>query len=124
MSKLLIMQIHLPLVTNPDSVRRDSLDRICRLVACEGFSIKQYPSDGGYFDVRFVLNDIPSGWSTFKSAFLEGDIGEEIRKSAIVLSEGDRGWDDYLLLYHYDPAEFREIDDVETYIRSNSQNDE
>jgi hypothetical protein len=34
-----------------------------------------------------------------------GSHGSALRNAAIIMCEGTRGWDDYRLLHHYDPAQ-------------------
>jgi len=33
----------------------------------------------------------------------------ELKEATIVVCEGERGWEDYLLLHHYDPAQPLEV---------------
>ena len=41
----------------------------------------------------------------FWKAILESGALARISRGAIITCQGKRGWDDYLLLHHFDPAE-------------------
>jgi len=61
--------------------------------------------DGRYENIMF---DVPSpevAFSRIKTVFDSPTVGRAARASCIVTCQGERGWDDYLLLHHFDPAE-------------------
>ena len=56
---------------------------------------------GSYIDVAFRADDPAKLWASVRQE-LFASVG--LAESAIVVCEGQQGWDDYLLLHHYDSA--------------------
>ncbi|MET0068487.1 MAG: hypothetical protein ABW096_00505 [Candidatus Thiodiazotropha sp.] len=68
--------------------------------------IEKGEDNGGYVNLNYFTEDLISLWGQLKTGIFENpSLGEWARKVAIVVAKGDSGWDDYLLLYHYDPSE-------------------
>lgn len=59
-----------------------------------------------FINLNFFSEDLPLLWGELKSA-LEGDqeINNWVNRVAIIACEGEEGWDDFLLLRHYDESE-------------------
>jgi hypothetical protein len=62
----------------------------------------------GYVNINCTTEDLATLWAHLKKDLYECD--SVLQNASIVLSEGDSGWDDYLLLHHYDENE--ELDSV------------
>jgi hypothetical protein len=62
-----------------------------------------------YFNFTFGTRDLKALWA-FLSAqmFADPTFGELLARSSIATCEGAHGWDDYLLLHHFDPEERRD----------------
>jgi hypothetical protein len=58
--------------------------------------------DGRYVNIGFESADLPGLWAAICDQ-LRAD--PELARAAIVVCHGKHGWDDYLLLHHFDPAE-------------------
>lgn len=58
-----------------------------------------------YINLGFAAADHVAGWSRLRERLDNSEIGRAVAISTIVTCEGERGWDDYLLLHHFDPAE-------------------
>ena len=71
----------------------------------EGFDNGPYISL--YFDTPYLSEAWPVIWSQL---YEDARIGTLIRASSIAICEGNNGWDDYLLLHHFNPAE--SVDDI------------
>ncbi|MEM1228795.1 MAG: hypothetical protein AAGJ40_24180 [Planctomycetota bacterium] len=69
-------------------------------------SVTTGEDDGRYIDI-LIKSDSPSEtWARITDLFLGTDfLSTEIRISSIVTATGDAGWDNYLLLHHFDPDE-------------------
>jgi hypothetical protein len=62
--------------------------------------------DGHYTNVSYATHDLPRLWTLLRREVLEdARIGPILQKAAIVVCQGDNGWDDYLLLHHFDDNE-------------------
>ncbi|TWU19186.1 hypothetical protein [Allorhodopirellula heiligendammensis] len=62
--------------------------------------------DGRYINIHIHSNSPAETWARIADLFLGTDfLSTEIRISSIVTVTGDAGWDDYLLLHHFDPSE-------------------
>ena len=59
--------------------------------------------DGPYINVRFEAPDHIAAWAALRTMYMESDVGRELASSTIATCEGEHGWDDYLLLHHFDP---------------------
>ena len=61
--------------------------------------------DGLYVNYDFRTLDPARLWEVLQSqVFLDSKLGPRLARASIVTCEGNRGWDDYLLLHHYDRA--------------------
>jgi hypothetical protein len=64
-------------------------------------TISEGNEDGRYINVSFHVADIAGLWSAI-NALLAAD--RRLARSVIVTCEGIHGWDDYLLLHHFDSS--------------------
>src|SRR5690348_16122875 len=60
--------------------------------------------DGRYENIMFDVESPEVALSTIQAVLSSPSVGPAARASMIVICHGERGWDDYLLLHHYDPA--------------------
>ena len=59
--------------------------------------------DGPYVNYDFRTADLSRLWEILQGqVFWDQAIGPSLASSSIVTCEGNRGWDDYRLLHHYD----------------------
>jgi hypothetical protein len=88
----------------PDRVASGIDDRI--LAAFHGAlpeaEIESGDEDGRYVNFRFKAVSVESGWSAISALFRLPEIGSAAQTACILTCEGKHGWDDYLLLHHYD----------------------
>ena len=69
--------------------------------------ISEGEDDGKYINLHFKTNDVKNTWKEIKTIlFSEYALSD----MAIVTCEGNEGWDDYLLLYHFDKSV--ELDEI------------
>jgi hypothetical protein len=61
--------------------------------------------DGRYENIMFDVESPEVALSKIQAVFESPSVGRAARASCIVTCQGERGWDDYLLLHHYDAAE-------------------
>jgi hypothetical protein len=75
-------------------------------VADAELSISAGEDDGPFVNYDFLATNLGRLWDILKDEVI-GDSaqGALIANASIVLCEGKRGWDDYLLLHHYDRSE-------------------
>ncbi|MHC4750142.1 MAG: hypothetical protein ACYTFW_09740 [Planctomycetota bacterium] len=67
--------------------------------------------EGSYININYTTDNLKALWGQIRSHFYEQeDFGLVLAKASIVVCEGDNGWDDYLLLHHFDERE--EIDTI------------
>ena len=61
-----------------------------------------------YFNFTFGTEDLRGLWAVIRStAYGNPALAEPMAKSSIAVCTGEHGWDDYLLLFHFDPDEPR-----------------
>jgi len=98
----------------PDRAR--SLDMARVTVLCERLAqtaplVKAHHFDSGsdatdYFNFTFATDHLGDLWHLVqKTLYEDQEIGGAMRDASMAMCEGSRGWDDYLLLYHFDPEE-------------------
>lgn len=58
--------------------------------------------DGRYVNLDFKVPDLSLLWASVRD---EIDSVPGLAGACIVVCEGEQGWDDYLLLHHFDPEE-------------------
>jgi hypothetical protein len=67
------------------------------------FSFDRGSDRGPYINYCFKSRSPARVWKALsKRAFGNGRVGALLRGSSIVTCQGSRGWDNYLLLHHYD----------------------
>ena len=71
--------------------------------------IKHHSFDNGednglYLNFTFETTKAQDLWSLIKEKFYGDDqIGHAMKKSSMAMCSNENGWDDYVLLFHYDP---------------------
>ena len=61
--------------------------------------------NGKYINVEFECSDVVRLWNAIKEQlFTRNPMGSIFKNGAVVVCQGDSGWDDYLLLHHYDSS--------------------
>ena len=67
------------------------------------FSFDRGSVRGPYINYCFKSRSPARVWKALNTrAFSNGRVGVLVRRSSIVTCQGSRGWDNYLLLHHYD----------------------
>lgn len=89
-------------------------DEAAILAACEGlkvhkpliasFRLEEGEDDGRWVNLSFETAEPARVWPLLQAAFYgDGPLGEALRAASMAVCTGEEGWDDYLLLYHFDP---------------------
>ncbi len=85
--------------------RNDSLNEDLVAESLTRIGIKPIITEGDdkgrYINYDFETDNIQETWKQIKEHILSI---ENIAKTSIICCEGNNGWDDYLLLHHYDGA--------------------
>jgi hypothetical protein len=68
------------------------------------FSFVKGDDERAYVNVNFATNDRRTLWRRLQAELYDGVDGSALKQASMVMCEGQHGWDDYLLLHHYDPA--------------------
>ena len=75
----------------------------------KGYSEKEGLDDGPYLSLFFDAVCNADAWSSiFSTLYEDARFGAALQSSSIAVCQGQRGWDDYLLLHHFDPTVFRD----------------
>ena len=73
------------------------------LVAHHSFS--RGDDKGPYLNFTFGTSDAPALWNLIRARFYESDeFGVQMRTASMAMCSSEQGWDDYALLYHFDPG--------------------
>jgi hypothetical protein len=78
-----------------------------RLLTLASAVVTRGEDAGPYIDVNFCLADIEEIWDVLRKQIL---VDEEFAKCSIICCTGKNGWDDYLLLHHFDSSQ--PVDDL------------
>jgi hypothetical protein len=54
-------------------------------------------------NLRFETVDAKALWGLLRRRIYRSEFGRAVQAASIAICQGQNGWDDYLLLYHYDP---------------------
>ncbi|MEM7359889.1 MAG: hypothetical protein AAF431_12385 [Pseudomonadota bacterium] len=74
------------------------------------YSVSNGKDDVAFINYEFISKNPIESWSLIESLMNEN---QDIRKSSIVCCEGSKGWDNYLLLSHFDRNE--ELDEIKNH---------
>ena len=70
-----------------------------------GFEVVSGEDEGAFVNIVMASEDPILSWQRLRPALLESpEFGAALKAASLWLCTGEEGWDDYLLLYHYDPA--------------------
>ena len=103
----------------PDRVPGLDMERVrslCRLVTSnrsltERYGIVEGVAVARYVNLMFDTAQPSELWELLKSIFYEDSmVGPDMAHASLTLCEGDRGWDDCIVLHHFDPEV--EIDQI------------
>ncbi|HKA45671.1 MAG TPA: hypothetical protein VKF40_27025 [Burkholderiales bacterium] len=68
-------------------------------------TVREGEDDGPYINYDFLTGDLVRLWEVLQSqVFLDDVLGPQLAHAAIATCQGSRGWDNYLLLHHYDQS--------------------
>jgi hypothetical protein len=100
--ELLMKRLHIQLqpARSPELHLAEALKQLRSLVP--GVLVTEGQEDGPYINVDFMTADLFGLWESVRKV-LETVPG--LNGAAIIVCEGERGWDDYLLLHHFDPQQ-------------------
>jgi hypothetical protein len=96
----------------PDRAPGLDMDRVrslCRLVTsrralARNHSIVDGTDKGQHLNFIFETGQPAEFWALLQSVFYEDTlIGPAMARASLALCEGDQGWDDCLVLHHFDP---------------------
>ena len=60
---------------------------------------------GAYFNFTFGTPDAKNLWQLIQSRlYNSGNFSNHMRQASMAMCSSEEGWDDYLLLYHFDPT--------------------
>jgi hypothetical protein len=60
---------------------------------------------GAYLNIIFASVDPQRSWPSIREGLFESaEYGPHLKAAAIAMCTGVDGWNDYMLLYHYDPS--------------------
>ncbi len=81
---------------------------ICERIALDTDIVSRFSfvegADDAQVNVNFATSDRRALWRRLQAELYDGVNGSALKQSSMVMCEGQHGWDDYLLLHHYDPS--------------------
>jgi hypothetical protein len=101
-----VLNIQLQPARSPGINVAETVARLSRLA--KDVSVSEGDDGGGYISVNLRAADMVGLWAVVRRQ-LKTDA--HLANAAIVICQGECGWDDYKLLHHFDPAEV--VDELE-----------
>jgi len=92
----------------------DGVRALFERVATNASLVEHHHFDQGhdkthYLNFTFGTRDLKALWDFLsEQMFADPTFGQLLASSSIATCEGAHGWDDYLLLHHFDPEERRD----------------
>jgi hypothetical protein len=85
---------------------KEAADLLARSVpGVLGIGFTEGEDDGAYLNIVFAAREPQRSWPPIREGLLESAaFGLQLKAASIAMCTGTEGWDDYLLLYHYDPS--------------------
>jgi hypothetical protein len=87
----------------------------CESIAADRVLVRRFQITDGtdqhrYVNLMFATDDLRRLWRLLgQRLYHSAELGGPMRASSMAMCEGQHGWDDYLLLYHFDPAVPRDV---------------
>jgi hypothetical protein len=76
-----------------------------------GHRFRNGNDDGDYYNFDFDTPRPAALWEQIRAAVYDASaFGQSVHHSSMAICTGIHGWEDYLLIHHWDPAE--DLDDV------------
>ena len=99
-------QLHVQIQStrSPDLDASDAINQVTCIAT--DVRVTEGDDDGPYVNLDFRTEDILFLWKSVRKV-LHSTTG--LARAAIVICEGENGWDDYLLLHHFNPHETRDV---------------
>lgn len=100
------LQLHPHLAPSLDL---DQLAKACEAIArgtegVRGFGVTQGDDEGPYLNFLFAAEEPAAAWARLRpQLFTDSPQGAALHDACMVMCTGANGWDDYLLLHHFDP---------------------
>lgn len=88
----------------------DAVRALCAALAKDDGLVRRHvvvegEDDGPYVNLMFDTERPKELWSLLQQRLYQSSaVGAPMRRGSMAMCQGKRGWDDYLLLHHYDPA--------------------
>ena len=74
-----------------------------------GIDFTEAEYDGAYLNIVFAAREPLRAWQFIRQGLLESAaFGPSLKASSMAICTGTDGWNDFLLLYHYDPSVARD----------------
>lgn len=87
----------------------NQLKSACEFIAknipgIRGVGFSEGEDAGPYLNIIFAVVEPAQSWHQIRLALIESsEFGGSLKKCCMCMCTGQNGWDDYLLLYHFDP---------------------
>jgi hypothetical protein len=92
-----------------DLVRlRTEFEKIAASELVEHHSFAEGHDEIPYLNFTFGTDDADALWELIRARLYDDeDFGGHMRRASMALCSSDAGWDDYTILYHFDPDAMR-----------------
>lgn len=101
------VQVHTDAIPIQDiaSLKSDCTRLAAGLVGALGVRFEEGEDEGGYLNLVFGTYEPLELWPQINAALYQSvEHGPTLRAHSMALCTGSHGWNDYVLLYHFDPS--------------------
>jgi hypothetical protein len=100
------LQVHTDAISSEAlaSLRRECESLAASLVGALGVRFEEGEDEGKYLNIVFGSHAPQDLWPHIKAALYRSALhGKDLQACSMALRTGEDGWNDYVLLYHFDP---------------------
>lgn len=104
--KSLTVQLQPDLAPELDiALAKSAIESISNLDLVENYAFSEGNDNGPYLNFTFSTFNLKEIWLQLSQVlYTDSSFGKSMKNSSMAMCEGSRGWDNYLLLHHYDPS--------------------
>ncbi|WP_028450424.1 MULTISPECIES: hypothetical protein [Chitinibacter] len=104
--RILLIQLHPQRVPTLNLEQaRAAFAKLAQHPLVRGSRVTEGEEEGPYLNFEYKTDDLAALWDEVKSSIYDGSLlAFQLQRASMAIAQGDEGWDDYLVLHHFDPA--------------------
>ncbi|QZA76928.1 hypothetical protein K4H28_11455 [Deefgea tanakiae] len=105
-TRILLIQLQPHLVPTMDEAKaRAALAAFAEQALVIGHRVTEGNENGAFINFEYKTNDLAALWHECKERIYQNSLlAFQLQRATMAIAQGDDGWEDCLLLHHFDPA--------------------